>query len=209
MAKRTKRNRELSPQRIKRWLKPLIILVALFAVGYLFVLLLGAIGGRPGYAVADQGRGHIEEQHCTPHYNSSPPTSGCHSLNKVPYGVHDEPIPAELQVHNLEHGSAIIQYRPSGIIGVGDTLAQDLQSLVNRLRNADPRYCRLIVAPYPFPFSLPNRPQEETSPKVIALTAWGRMDLLDQFDEGRIKKFVDAFINQGPESAQLTLAECQ
>lgn len=209
MAKKENRKQRVSPQRLKRWLKRVVILVALFAVGYGVLLLLGALGSRPGYAVADLGRGHIEEQHCTPRFNSSPPTSGCHSQGKGAYGVHEEPIPAELQVHNLEHGSVIIQYRPAGVVGVSDALAEDLKGLVNRLRSLDRRYCRLIVAPYPFPFSLPNRPQEETSPKVIALTAWGRMDLLDQYDEGRMKKFVDAFINQGPESAQLTMAECQ
>ncbi|OGF52682.1 MAG: hypothetical protein A2Z21_03670 [Candidatus Fraserbacteria bacterium RBG_16_55_9] len=184
------------------------ILAAIVAISYGIFLVLGLFS-RPGYAVADLGRGPIEEQHCTPRFNSSPPTSGCHSQSKVAYGVHDEPIPAELQVHNLEHGAVIIQYRPSGIIGVGDALAQDLDAFVNRLRNSNLRYCRLIAAPHAFPFSFPNRPEEETSPKVIALTAWGRIDVLDTYDEARIKKFIDAFINQGPESSQLPQNECQ
>jgi hypothetical protein len=37
----------------------------------------------------------------------------------------------------------------------------------------------------------------------IALTAWDRIDLLDSYDEKRITSFIDAFINQGPESAQV------
>lgn len=210
MAKRTNRRRSaVRPQQVRRWLKRLAILVVAAAIGYGLLSLLGARVNRPGYAVADQGRAHMEDTNCTYRPNSSPPTSGCHSRSQAAYGVHEEPIPGELQVHNLEHGAVIIQYRPSGIIGVGDALAEDLRSLVNHMRGQDPRYCRLIVAPYPFPFAQPHRPAEESAQKVIALTAWGRMDLLEEYDEARIRKFIDAFINRGPESGQVSAAECQ
>jgi len=196
----------MSVPKIKRWLKRLAILVVIAALGYGVVTLLGAMGSRPGFAVPDLGAGHIEQQGCTPHYNSSPPTSGCHSASAAPYGPHEDPIDEKLQVHNLEHGGVIIQYRSSGIIGADDALAEELQSLVNRLRGASRRYCRLIVAPYPYPFEAPNYPKEESSQKVIALTAWGRMELLDGYDEKRIRQFIDTFINKGPE--QVAPTEC-
>jgi hypothetical protein len=208
MAKRTTRKPRFGVQRLKRWLRRLGILLVTVAIGYGVVWLLSALGGdRPGFALPDLGRGHMEVQRCSPQYNSAPPTSGCHSQSLVPYGIHDEPIRAELQVHNLEHGAVMIQYRPSGIIGLGDDLVGKLMAHVNRLRESDRRYCRLILAPHPPPFSIPSRPEEDMSQKVIALTAWTRIDVLEEYDEARIQKFIDAFINRGPESVPAT--ECQ
>ena len=46
---------------------------------------------------------------------------------------------------------------------------------------------KLIIVP---------RPNLDTR---IALTAWDYLDKFDQFDEGRIIKFIDAYLNQGPE----------
>ncbi len=190
----------ISPQRVKRWLRRLAILAVVAAIGYGLVLLLGTISSSaPGLAVPDRGRGHTPQ--CSPNYtnNSRPPASGCHSPGQASYGIHEEPIPHELQVHNLEHGAVIIQYRTSGVLGVGDALVEDLRGLVNRLRGEDARYCRLILAPYPFPFAVPGRTAAETDNALIALTAWGRIDLLREYDELRIRKFIDAFINRGLE----------
>lgn len=163
-------------------------------------------GSAPGYAVPIQGRGHTPE--CTlGGYNSRPPTSGCHSPAQAAYGIHEEPVPHELQLHNLEHGGVVIQYRTSGALGVDEDLIYNLTDLVERLRDAEVKYCRLILAPYPYSFMLSERVREraglsldEIAEKRIALTAWGRIDLLDEFDEERIRAFIDAHINRGPET---------
>ena len=42
-------------------------------------------------------------------YNSNPPTSGPHVGNLANWGVHFQPIPDELQVHNLEDKGVVIQ----------------------------------------------------------------------------------------------------
>lgn len=109
----------------------------------------------------------------TPHppYNSDPPTSGPHAPGLARWGVHAEPVPKELQVHNLEDGGVVIQYS-----------CQDCPDLIKQLTTIAERYDRVILAPYT---GLDRR---------IALTAWGRIDTFDEFDEARIVKFVKAHI---------------
>ncbi len=104
-------------------------------------------------------------------YNSDPPTSGPHTDGLASWGVHAEPIPKEMQVHNLEDGGVVINYS-----------CQDCPELVERLKAIAGRYDRVVLAPYA---GLERR---------IALTAWGRLDKFDQLDEARIVKFIKAHI---------------
>lgn len=109
----------------------------------------------------------------TPHppYNSDPPTSGPHAPGLARWGVHTEPVPKEMQVHNLEDGGVVIQYS-----------CQDCPDLVKQLTTIAERYDRVILAPYT---GLDRR---------IAMTAWGRIDKFDEFDEARIVTFIKAHI---------------
>jgi len=109
-----------------------------------------------------------------PPYNSNPPTSGPRVRGLAEWGVHDLPIPLELQVHNLEHGGVIVQYN----------CPEPCPELVAKLRAVVERHDPAILAPYP----LMEHP--------IALTAWGRIDLLDQFDEERIVRFLEAYAGE-------------
>lgn len=136
----------------------------------------------PGEAVEDQGREHVQPGQSHPPYNSKPPTSGWHLGSTADWGVHQEPIPDELQIHNLEHGGVLIQYEPN----IDQSVVEQLTALVTRLRE-QPKYCKLILAPYP------------TLDKPIALTAWTRILKLDAFDENRVVGFIDAWIEKGPE----------
>ena len=43
-------------------------------------------------------------------YNTRPPTSGPHLPSIARWGLHTQPIPHELQVHNLEDGGVLVQY---------------------------------------------------------------------------------------------------
>lgn len=138
-----------------------------------------------GTRMPDQGRGHIPA--CQPgRYNSTPPTSGCHSPSTAPWGISDQPVPDELQVHNLEHGGVLIHYRPNPVPGLGDDYIEELRAFVREKRQ-DRRYCKLLLAPYP---GL-NEP--------IALTAWNWILTLDAFDEELIMKFINDHIERGPE----------
>ena len=43
-------------------------------------------------------------------YKTDPATSGPHFQVPAPWGVYDEPIPAVIRVHNLEHGGIEVLY---------------------------------------------------------------------------------------------------
>jgi hypothetical protein len=146
-----------------------------------------------GRFVQIQGATHIEKGVAHAPYNSSPPTSGPHwnigGEAPVAWGIYKEPIPNEAQIHNLEHGGIMIQYNcPEGC----SDLVQQLEDFYTRYsaENKLPLYpnsSKLVVAPY------------RDMPSRIALTAWGRIDTFDQYDEARIKRFVDEYRDKGPE----------
>jgi hypothetical protein len=136
------------------------------------VYLLSSGIGKPGRHVPNLGNRHIPNVD-SPHvaYNSYPPTSGPHVTDLAEWGIHLKPIPKEIQVHNLEHGGVIIQYNRSA-----DTeLISKLAEITRRYKNG------IILAPYADMDSL------------IALTAWKRIDKLEQFDEDRIKRFIKTY----------------
>jgi len=111
---------------------------------------------------------HISQaQARTAHYNSDPPTSGPHFAFVVAPGIYSDEIADGLAIHALEHGHVVIQYSP-------DTPP----ATVDRLRVVAQRYAAdVILAP-------------RAHLRGIALTAWGRIDLLPAYDEVRIVAFV-------------------
>ncbi|PWB78249.1 MAG: hypothetical protein C3F08_08975 [Candidatus Methylomirabilota bacterium] len=110
---------------------------------------------------------HVPPDIPHPPYNSDPPTSGPHAPGLARWGVYSDPVPKELQVHNLEDGGVVIQYS-----------CQDCPDLVKKLTAIAERYDRTILAPYP------------GLDRKIALTAWGSIDKFDEFDETRIVTFI-------------------
>lgn len=142
------------------------------------VLLLG-LGARayfsremPGQRMEDLGNLHIPTAD-SPHrpYNSDPPTSGPHLPTLAAWGIHESPIPKELQVHNLEDGGVLVQYNCTDCA----ELVAKLQDIVGRYKND------VILAPYP---GMDAR---------IALTAWTRIDKFNEFDEARVVRFIEAY----------------
>ena len=136
-----------------------------------------AIESQPGTSVPDLGNLHIPEGTRSPiAYNSTPPTSGPHYPFLARWGVHTEPLSDELQVHNLEDGGVAIQYRCD----------EPCPELVEQLTAAGQPYLSsphpyVVLAPYP---EMENR---------IALTAWGRIDRFEEFDEERIRRFIEVY----------------
>jgi hypothetical protein len=125
----------------------------------------------PGQKFPDQGNLHVQTAN-DPHepYNSTPPTSGPHLPYIAPWGVHTKPIGNELQVHNLEDGGVMVQYNC------------ECPELVDKLAGVVRRHDRyVILAPYP------------TMKSRIALTAWTRLETLDDFDAARIERFIKAY----------------
>src|SRR3984893_11781914 len=69
---------------------------------------------QPGASLSDQGNRHVQTlNEPIPPYNSEPPTSGPPLPYIAPWGIHTEPIPRQLQVHNLEDGGVMVQYNCS------------------------------------------------------------------------------------------------
>ena len=166
----------------------MIIIAATISV----ILLIGALlvlqellHEEPGFVLESQGNSHLaaEDQ---PHerYNSSPPTSGSHMSYLAPGDIYAEQVPDEVQIHNLEDGHVNIQYDcPDGC----DELVAQLSGIVNEyLAGPDGR---VLMGPY----SGITDPITGQS-RRIALTAWIRLDTFDEFDEERIRTFIDAYV---------------
>jgi hypothetical protein len=160
--------------------------VALAAVAALAALgwwLFGPTEGPEVQTLPIQGQTHIARGQAHPDYNSVPPTSGWHYGDAVaPAGISREPIPNEIQVHNLEHGEIMVQYDcPNG--------CADIVSKLETVVRGYPK--KVILAPYP---GLVEKTQH-----TIALTAWGKLVYLDSADDAYIRRFIAQNKDKAPE----------
>ncbi|WP_183092812.1 DUF3105 domain-containing protein [Nocardioides stalactiti] len=102
-------------------------------------------------------------------YPQTPPVGGDHFDAWLDCGVYDVPVPDENAVHDLEHGSVWITYRPDLVDPAGvDELAAQLPA-------------NGIMSPVP----------DQEAPAVI--TVWGRQLALVGPDDPRIGLFLDAY----------------
>jgi len=126
----------------------------------------------PGQFVPSLGNAHIPTAD-TPHqpYNSDPPSSGPHLPYVAPWGVHTRAIAKELQVHNLEDGGVVVNYRPE----CADRVLESLKTIVARYPD------HVVLAPYP------------GLDRCVALTAWTRIDKFDEVDERRVVRFIEFY----------------
>lgn len=157
------------------------VLFALVGVSLLASIGYWAYGqwttGSPGEFVPSMGNRHISESTMgSITYNSDPPSSGPHLPSIARWGIHENPVPKELQLHNLEDGGVMVQYNCP-------QTKSDCKSLVEKLAQVVRRYDHAVLAPYP---GMSHK---------IALTAWSRIDKLNEFDEKRIVRFIEAYIN--------------
>ena len=161
-----------------RWKKAYSIL----AISIVAVVVLGLVAflatrnpaeEAPGVFVSSLGNKHINDPEAKGiQYNSDPPTSGPHYGEGIArWGVHTEPIPKGLMVHNLEDGGVVVSYKPDAPKEMVDKLA----GIVGRYKE------HVILAPYP----------GLDSP--IALSAWTRILKLDTVDEAKIVAFIKAY----------------
>ncbi len=134
----------------------------------------------------DQGRQHLEAADPLPTYNSNPPTSGPHTPDPAPWGTYDEPIPAEIAVHNLEHGGTVIHYK-----GLPRDQVEDLIDLVESYEQPS----GVVLAPNP------------TVDQPLALAAWRRLRTCREFSQPVVRAFIEQFCNKGPERQQVL--ECR
>ena len=167
-------------------------LAVLVAIVGLVVLQQLNPANQPGEAKLDQGNQHlnsVDEPHVP--YNTTPPTSGPHMGGLWQWGISEEPIPDEWQVHNLEDGGVIIQYDcPDD--SCPDLKAQ-LTTFVSELENDTSLFSprgevHVILAPH-------SGIRDASGGRPIALTAWTRILYLDTFDRDKMLKFIGAYIN--------------
>ena len=152
-----------------------IAVLAVLAFGYW----LAFLQPRPGESVSTTGSG-VHTGRPAEGYSTSPPTSGPHSPQAPAWGGQGS-LSEELQVHGLEHGGVLVQYNCS----------PPCPETVSSLRFITSGYDRgVILAPY------------TAMDAKIALTSWGKIDLLDEFDRDRIKEFVSKNRGHGPEPIQ-------
>jgi hypothetical protein len=171
MARQARGQQQRMNRRTRRRVTALVGAAAVVAVAVVGWFAYRAAADLPGVKMPDQGNRHIPTAE-TPHepYNSDPPTSGPHLPYIAPWGVHTRPIPPELQVHNLEDGGVLVQY------------SCECPEVVEKLRKIVARYDRnVILAPYP------------TMKSRIALTAWTRIETLEDVDERKVTRFIDAY----------------
>ena len=188
-ARRTRRDRR------RRFLRTLTF----SAVGVVAFLLVASLfaGGLPlsfgGVGAAYQGHKvdlpsdyqplvteHLDPGESHPPYSSRPATSGWHYGAPANWGIHDEVIPDETLVQNLERAGVGIHY----------SCPEGCEDLVAKLAEIASEYHKVVMSPYPDMYT------------TIALTAWTYMDQLDEFDESRIVAFINAHVNssEAPES---------
>ncbi len=134
-------------------------------------------GELPGTRVPDAGRGHVQDGEPHSGYSSAPATSGAHygaPLAPAPWVIFEVELEPEIYVHNLEHGGIGIFYDcPTGC----DALVGQLTDLTISLIGDGNK---VLLAPH------------GGTDATISLAAWTFLDQFDDFDEARIRQFVDA-----------------
>lgn len=126
--------------------------------------------------VAETTRDHVS----TPvDYADVPPTNGDHNPCWAEWGVHDEEVPDEQWVHNLEHGGVVFLYRcPEGC-------DEDVASLTDWADTLDPG--RWVVSPY------------SLMTWSFAAVAWDHRLLLGCLDLDAFEGFYNDHMGRAPE----------
>src|SRR5712692_10546059 len=89
----------------------------------------------PILQIAQEQRSHLMAcsgpDYQPPRYSSNPPVSGRHYLLWAKYQIYTAPIARAYWVHNLEHGGAVLLYRPDA--------PDSIKEALTRIYNALPR----------------------------------------------------------------------
>lgn len=137
----------------------------------------------PGVPVPNEGAEHVAVG-APLTYRSNPPSSGPHYAGTAPWSFSEAEVSQGLWVHNLEHGGIVLLYKcPQDC----SELKGQLRSLYNKFRPSRLGYVKLLIAP------------DNSIEGSIAALAWDRRDTLESFDEDRLRRFYDSFLEHGPE----------
>lgn len=168
--------RSLKVKKVIKWSGVAVVVAAVLWGGYEWSQ--KAEADKPGEAISIQPADHIQPGEPIPGlYLSNPPTSGWHYGQTVEWGIYDQELTDQNVIHNLEHGGIWITYKPD----VPPELVENLKRLAGEYKR------KVVLSP------------RSANDSPIALAAWGRLDKFDYFDEARVKKFIKAYKDKGPE----------
>jgi uncharacterized protein DUF3105 len=135
----------------RRWLiiGAAVLLVFLIAGGGAFAYFTLGGGSSSDAAFTDAGctiqkepalgRQHVQTVSKGFKYNTFPPTTGPHYPNPATYDFYSDPVQQYRLIHNLEHGSIVVQY--------GSEVPQSTVAQMRDWYLKDPN--GIVVAPYP------------------------------------------------------------
>lgn len=153
---------------------PAVVVVLVAAVAAL-VLLDEPLPGTEFRSLGNRHLASIDEPHSP--YNSSPPSSGPHVGGLAPWTAHEDPVPSELFLHNLEDGGIVLAYDcPDGCPEIVDGLSERLEE------------GRVLVTPYD------GIADTTGADRRIAAVAWTRVLYLDDLGEESASE-LDTFIS--------------
>ena len=189
----TRRDKQSKRKQIRRY-----ILGTVTGIGALMIILslvlpgsLGSINSSATTSYAEGSRIDIQspvlvdENETHPAYNSSPPTSGWYQHipeESIVWGETTEQLRPEQQVNYLRKGAVLIQYNCLLL----DTI-EECAELRDNLRIMVNRYPQGVV-------QSPNDKLET----LFALSSWGWLDNLGEYDELRIEDFIQMHLDKGP-----------
>ena len=154
----------------------MIIMLAIGGSGYGFYYFISQPEkSRSGVAIPILGQEHIPVGASHPPYNSNPPTSGWHYAEPAPWGMHQNELPDEQLIHNLEHGGIWISY-----VGIDDATKSALEKIATS-------QIKVVIEP------------RAKNDAPIILASWGRLLKLERFDEEAVLDFIKANRNRSPE----------
>ena len=153
-----------------------MVMLVIGGLGYgLYYLVSQPEKPRPGEPFPILGQEHISVGAPHPAYNSNPPTSGWHYTEEAAWGVHQDELPDEQLIHNLEHGGIWISY-----LGVDDPTKSALEKIAKS-------QSKVVIEPR----------AKNDSPIILA--SWGRLLKMERFDEQSVLDFIKANRNKSPE----------
>ncbi len=135
-----------------------------------------------GTAVPDEGNAHVADGEAIS-YQTYPPATGTHYSTTADYGFSDAEIAEGYFVHSLEHGAIVLYYKPD----VSDTIKQELKDTYNKLPAGKYGKVKLVIVPY----------TKMSTP--LAIAAWDRLLLLNDYNFDEIQTFYNAWVDKGPE----------
>jgi hypothetical protein len=179
---------------VKRVIISLGVLVLLAAVGYQYYRAQQPPkGGDPHNDIpalkATRTFDYVGGDHTTDpvRYAQTPPAGGPHDPTWDDCGAYPQPVRNENAVHDLEHGTVWITYRP----GLDQTDVANLQSKLESLKSG-----RWMLSPYP------------GLPAPVVVTVWNAQLALTGPDDPRLAAFL-GFYGDGHTGPEAAFATCK